>query len=89
MILILAEKPSVGRALSSVVGANKTNKGYIEGCGSPVATSERNLRSEAPTEPTGETATSCHGVSVTWSGLKIPTNTAVGGIRNGVFLSSL
>ena len=31
MILILAEKPSVGRALSSVVGANKTNKGYIEG----------------------------------------------------------
>ena len=54
-VLILAEKPSVGRALSSVVGANKTNKGYIEGCGSPVATSERNLRSEAPTEPTGET----------------------------------
>ena len=33
MILILAEKPSVGRALSSVVGANKTNKGYIEGSG--------------------------------------------------------
>lgn len=33
MILILAEKPSVGRALSSVVGANKTNKGYIEGGG--------------------------------------------------------
>ena len=33
MILILAEKPSVGRALFSVVGANKTNKGYIEGCG--------------------------------------------------------
>ena len=33
MILILAEKPSVGRALSSVVGANKTNKGCIEGGG--------------------------------------------------------
>ena len=32
-VLILAEKPSVGRALSSVVGANKTNKGYIEGGG--------------------------------------------------------
>ena len=32
-ILILAEKPSVGRAISSVVGANKTNKGYIEGNG--------------------------------------------------------
>ncbi len=31
MILILAEKPSVGRALSSVVGGNKTKKGYIEG----------------------------------------------------------
>ncbi|MBR1431801.1 DNA topoisomerase 3 [Ruminococcus sp.] len=33
MLLIIAEKPSVGRALSSVVGANKTNKGYIEGNG--------------------------------------------------------
>lgn len=32
-VLILAEKPSVGRALSSVVGANKTNKGCIEGGG--------------------------------------------------------
>ena len=32
-ILILAEKPSVGRAISPVVGANKTNKGYIEGNG--------------------------------------------------------
>ncbi|MBR6982867.1 MAG: DNA topoisomerase III, partial [Ruminococcus sp.] len=32
-VLILAEKPSVGRALSSVVGANKTSKGYIEGGG--------------------------------------------------------
>lgn len=61
MILILAEKPSVGRDLSSVVGANKTNKGYIEECGSPAATSERNLRLEAPTEPTGET-----GYIVSW-----------------------
>ena len=33
MLLIIAEKPSVGRAISSVVGANKTNKGYIEGNG--------------------------------------------------------
>lgn len=33
MRLIIAEKPSVGRAISSVVGANKTHKGYIEGGG--------------------------------------------------------
>ena len=33
MILIVAEKPSVGRAISPVVGAGKTNKGYIEGGG--------------------------------------------------------
>ncbi|MDD7517481.1 DNA topoisomerase 3 [Ruminococcus flavefaciens] len=32
-VLILAENPSVGRALSSVVGANKTSKGCIEGGG--------------------------------------------------------
>jgi len=32
-ILILAEKPSVGRAISPVVGASKTNKGYTEGNG--------------------------------------------------------
>ena len=32
-ILILAEKPSVGRAISPVVGATKTQKGYTEGNG--------------------------------------------------------
>ena len=32
-ILIIAEKPSVGRAVSSVVGAKTTKKGYIEGNG--------------------------------------------------------
>ena len=29
--LVIAEKPSVGRAVSAVVGADKTQKGYIEG----------------------------------------------------------
>ena len=33
MLLIIAEKPSVGKAISSVIGANKNNKGYIEGNG--------------------------------------------------------
>lgn len=32
-ILIISEKPSVGRAVSSVVGAKTTKKGYIEGNG--------------------------------------------------------
>ena len=31
MILIVGEKPSVSRAISSVVGANNTKKGYAEG----------------------------------------------------------
>ena len=31
--MILCEKPSVSRAVSPVVGANKTNKGYVEGSG--------------------------------------------------------
>lgn len=31
MILIVAEKPSVGRNIASLVGANKTEDGYIEG----------------------------------------------------------
>ncbi len=31
--LIIAEKPSVGRAISSVIGAKTTKKGYIEGNG--------------------------------------------------------
>ena len=30
-ILIVGEKPSVSRAISSVVGANATKKGYTEG----------------------------------------------------------
>ncbi len=33
MILIVGEKPSVSRAISSVVGANITKKGYTEGSG--------------------------------------------------------
>lgn len=33
MILIIGEKPSVGKAISSVVGANATKKGYTEGNG--------------------------------------------------------
>ncbi len=32
-ILIIGEKPSVGRAISSVVGANTAKKGYVEGNG--------------------------------------------------------
>ena len=32
-ILIVGEKPSVSRAISSVVGANATKKGYTEGNG--------------------------------------------------------
>lgn len=31
--LVIAEKPSVGRAVSAVVGADHTQKGYIEGGG--------------------------------------------------------
>lgn len=33
MLLIVSEKPSVGRAISSVVGANTEKKGYNEGSG--------------------------------------------------------
>lgn len=33
MILIVGEKPSVSRAISSVVGANTAKKGYTEGNG--------------------------------------------------------
>ena len=33
MVLIVGEKPSVGRAISAVVGANKSNQGYNEGNG--------------------------------------------------------
>lgn len=32
-ILIVSEKPSVARAISAVVGASNTQKGYIEGNG--------------------------------------------------------
>ena len=32
-ILIIGEKPNVGRAISSVIGANNTQKGYTEGNG--------------------------------------------------------
>lgn len=32
-ILIVGEKPSVSRAISSVVGASKSHKGYTDGNG--------------------------------------------------------
>lgn len=54
MILVIAEKPSVAQSIAKVLGATSRKDGYLEGCGSPVATSECK-HSEAPTEPTGET----------------------------------
>ena len=33
MILIVAEKPSVGRVIASVVGAEERHEGYIQGSG--------------------------------------------------------
>ncbi len=54
LILVIAEKPSVAQSIAKVLGATSRKDGYLEGCGSPVATSECK-HSEAPTEPTGET----------------------------------
>lgn len=52
MKLVIAEKPSVAKSLAAVLGATTRKDGYLEGRGSPVATS---VQTEAPTEPTGET----------------------------------
>ena len=53
--LVIAEKPSVAMSIAKVLGATARKEGHMEGCGSPVATSKRQRRLEAPTEPTGET----------------------------------
>ena len=50
--LVIAEKPSVAKSLASVLGSANRRDGYLEGRGSPVATS---VQTEAPTEPAGET----------------------------------
>ena len=59
--LVIAEKPSVAQSLAAVIGATDRKDGYLERCGSPVATSECAGHSEAPTEPSGET-----GWRVSW-----------------------
>ncbi len=59
--LIIAEKPSVAQTIAAALGAKEKKGGYIEGCGSPVATSKGQRPLEAPTEPTGET-----GYLISW-----------------------
>ncbi|MCD8159614.1 MAG: DNA topoisomerase 3 [Clostridiales bacterium] len=59
--LVICEKPSVGQSISKVLGATQRCDGYLEGCGSPVATSKCQGHLEAPTEPKGET-----GYVVSW-----------------------
>ena len=61
MRLVITEKPSVAKSISAVLGANKRQDGYLEGCGSPVATSGCQGHPEAPTEPAGET-----GFLISW-----------------------
>ena len=53
--LIVAEKPFVAQAIAKALGITKRRDGYLEGRGSPVATSKCQQHLEAPTEPTGET----------------------------------
>ena len=53
--LIVSEKPSVAQAIGKALGITKRRDGYLEGRGSPVATSKCQQHLEAPTEPTGET----------------------------------
>ena len=55
MILVIAEKPSVAQTIAAALGVKNKKDGYIEGCGSPVATSKGQRSLEAPTEPGGET----------------------------------
>ena len=45
----------MARAIAQVLGASEKRDGYLEGRGSPVATSKCQGHLEAPTEPTGET----------------------------------
>ena len=59
--LVIAEKPSVAQSIAAVLGARQKKDGYMEGCGSPVATSKGQRPLEAPTEPAGET-----GYLVSW-----------------------
>ena len=61
MKLVIAEKPSVAIAIGKVLGCTVMKDGYLEGCGSPVETSEGGTTSEARTEPGGET-----GYIVSW-----------------------
>ena len=53
--LIVTEKNSVAQAIAKALGITKRRDGYLEGRGSPVATSKCQQHLEAPTEPTGET----------------------------------
>ena len=53
--LIVTEKPSFAQAIGKALGITKRRDGYLEGRGSPVATSKCQQHLEAPTEPTGET----------------------------------
>lgn len=59
--LVIAEKPSVAQSIAAVLGAKQKKDGYIEGCGSPVATSKGQRPLEATTEPGGE-----NGYLVSW-----------------------
>ena len=54
--LIVTEKPSVAQAIGKALGITKRRDGYLEGRGSPMATSKCQQHLEAPTEPTGETS---------------------------------
>lgn len=53
--LVVTEKPSVAMSIAAALGVKDRKDGYMEGCGSPAATSKRQGRLEALTEPTGET----------------------------------
>lgn len=61
MKLVITEKPSVAKSIASALGVTSRADGFYEGCGSPVATSECQRHSEAPTESAGET-----GYLVSW-----------------------
>ena len=52
---MIAEKPSVAQSLASVLGADQRRAGYLEGCGSTVATSKCQRHLEAPIESADET----------------------------------
>ncbi len=80
--LVIAEKPSVAMSIAKVLGATARKEGHMEGCGSPVATSKRQGRLEAPTEPTGETGwlvSWCIGIWQGWLSLLSTTPTMTSG----------